>query len=89
MRIRSDLAARIEENLGELVVWRETNLKIRVKLFTPKCNDRPQGLCCERRGDRKPERGIRCVDLHKLNPYSIWRCFENRKGSLMGGTLLP
>ncbi len=60
MRIRSDLAARIQEDLGELVVWRETNFKIRVKLLAPKCNDGPQGLCCERRGDRKSERRIRC-----------------------------
>ena len=39
----------------------------------------PQRLCCERCGDRKSERGIRCVDGHELNQHSIWRIIENRK----------
>ena len=78
VRIRADLAARVEEHLGELVIWRKTNLKIRVKLFAPKCNDGPQRLCCECRGDCKSETG-----------NSLCRWSRAPSNILYGGLLRP
>ena len=89
MSIRSQLTGGVQQRLRELVVGCKTNFEIRVKQLAPKCNDGPQRLRCERRGDGKSEGRISFVDSHALIQYSIWRYLQTRSRYRMGGTLLP